>query len=160
MHGSHSGQPQASGLMRAVKDLRSTVVAIFVSIIAQLCVGWIFSRPGLMNSNRYERSGIRLYLARASSIFRSSAAADDEYASQTISATSSFSHNMKLLYLPVLLLLYGISTSAEMVSNGTKVAEGHIQFHYDDATEWQCDTVILMGVGTAMKAESYEKLSR
>ena len=67
---------------------------------------------------------------------------------------------MKLLYLPVLLLLFGISTSAEMVSNGTKLAEGHIQFHYDDATEWQCDTVILMGVGTAMKAENYEKLSR
>jgi len=68
-------------------------------------------------------------------------------------------YNMIPLSSLIVLLLWISCASAKMVANTTKLPEGHFRSHYDDAVEWQCDTVMLMGVGTAMSANKYDKLS-
>jgi hypothetical protein len=67
--------------------------------------------------------------------------------------------------LVISLLILSIRVNAAV--NSTTVLEGlnfkggrgQIRFHYDDATENNCETVIFVGVGTAMNVKDYDKLS-
>jgi hypothetical protein len=66
--------------------------------------------------------------------------------------------NPLLSTLATLLLIFRFSL-AERLANTTKLPEGYIRYHYDDSVESQCDTVVLVGVGTAMGANKYENLA-
>lgn len=80
--------------------------------------------------------------------------------SQSYCKLTSKTFEMNFLLSLVALLLLNVSVaSGAIVSNSTRLPEGHISFHYDDAVESQCDTVAIVGVGTAMGATAYQSLS-
>jgi hypothetical protein len=64
-----------------------------------------------------------------------------------------------------LLIISSIRVDADV--NSTSVldgfefegGQGNLRFHYDDATENNCETVIVLGVGTGMAVGDYDKLS-
>jgi hypothetical protein len=67
-----------------------------------------------------------------------------------------------LIYLLILSSIHvyaGVNSTTAHGDLEFEGGQGHIRFHYDDATENNCETVILLGVGTAMTVKDYDKLS-
>jgi hypothetical protein len=76
-------------------------------------------------------------------------------------STKTFQLLISLLILSSTHVYAAVNSTTVLDGLEFEGGEGNIRFHYDDSidTENSCETVILLGVGTAMNVGDYDKLS-
>jgi hypothetical protein len=80
------------------------------------------------------------------------------------SSISSINNNMQSYYIrsaTALYLLLALShfATAEIISDDKRVNGGQLRYFFDDTKADACDTLVLVGVGTAMKTTQYDLVS-